>query len=88
MIYFRTKSTPWIRSIDFRRFDFSCGTPVKILDMLAHLKGDVASQFQDYTWEANYNLIKKSFSETSFLKDTPEAALNNLSRYPESLHCK
>jgi penicillin V acylase-like amidase (Ntn superfamily) len=88
MIYFRTKSTPWVRSIDFRRFDFSCRTPVKILDMLANLKGDVTSQFQDYTWEANYNLIKKSFSETSFVKGTPEAALNRLSKYPESLYCK
>ena len=88
MIYFRTKSTPEVRSINFRQFDFSCGTPVKILDMLANLKGDVTSQFQDYTWEANYNLIKKSFSETSFVKGTPEASLNKLSRYPESLHCK
>ena len=88
MIYFHTKSTPQVRSINFRQFDFSCGTPVKILDMLADLEGDVTSQFQDYTWEANYNLIKKSFSETSFMKGTSEAALNRLSRYPESLPCK
>jgi penicillin V acylase-like amidase (Ntn superfamily) len=87
-IYFRTKSTPGVRWIDFRQFDYSCGTPVKILDILADLKGDVTSQFQDYTWEANYNLIKKSFSETSFLKGTPEITLNILSKYPESLHCK
>lgn len=87
-IYFRTKSTPEVRSINFRQFDFSCGTPVKILDMLADLKGDVTSQFQDYTWEANFNLIKKAFSETSFLKGTPETALDRLSKYPESLHCK
>lgn len=88
LIYFRTKSTPEVRSINFRQFDFSCGTPVKILDMLADLKGDVTSQFQDYTWEANYHLIKKSFSETSFTKGMPETSLNILSKYPESLHCK
>ena len=88
LIYFRTKSTPAVRSINFRRFDFSCGTPVKILDMLADLKGDVTGRFQDYTREANYNLIKKSFSETSILKGMPEIALNRLSKYPESLHCK
>jgi len=88
VIYFHTKSTPEVRSINFRQFDFSCGTPVKILDMLADLKGDVTRQFIDYTWEANYSLIKKSFSETSFLKGTPEASLNILSKYPESLTCK
>ena len=88
LIYFRTRSTPEIRSINFRQFDFSCGTPVKILDILADLKGDVTRQFKDYTWEANYSLIKKSFSETSFLKGTPEKSLNILSRYPESLPCK
>jgi penicillin V acylase-like amidase (Ntn superfamily) len=87
-IYFRTASTPAVRSINFRQFDFSCGTPVKILNMLADLKGDVTSQVQDYTWEANYNLIKKSFSETSFLKGMPEMQLNFMSKYPDSLSCK
>lgn len=88
LIHFRTASTPNVRSIDIRRFDFSCGTPVKILDMLADLKGDVTGRFQDYTWEANYDLVKKSFSGTSFLKGTSEEALNILSKYPESLRCK
>jgi choloylglycine hydrolase len=88
LIYFRTRSTPEIRSINFRQFDFSCGTPTKILDILADFKGDVTRQFKDYTWEANYSLIKKSFSETSFLKGTSERSLNILSKYPESLRCK
>jgi len=88
LIYFRTQSTPEVRSINFRQFDFSCRTPVKILDMLADLKGDVTGQFQDYTYEANYNLIKKSFSETSFLKSMPEMQLNLLSKYPDGLPCK
>ena len=88
IIYFRTASTPNVRSIDFRRFDFSCRTPVKLLDMLADLKGDVTGQFQDYTWEANYDLVKRSFSGTSFLKGTPEEALKVLSKYPDSLRCK
>jgi hypothetical protein len=52
------------------------------------LKGDVTSQFKDYTWEANYSLIKKSFSETSFLKGTPEMSLTRLSKYPDGLPCK
>jgi len=88
VIYFRTKSRPDIRSISLRRFDFSCGTPVKTLDILADFNGDVTGRFQDYTWEANYDLIKKSFSGTSFLRGTPETAMMALAKYPESLPCK
>jgi penicillin V acylase-like amidase (Ntn superfamily) len=87
-IYFHTKSTPGIRVIDFRRFDFSCGTPAKVLDMLADLKGDVTGRFQDYTSEANYDLIKKAYSATSFLKSYPEAILKMISQYPDGLRCK
>ena len=38
--------------------------------------------------EANYDLIKKAFSETSFLKDLPATRLTSLSKYPDSLHCR
>ncbi len=88
IIRFRTASTPRVRAIDVRKLDFACVTPVKVLDMRADLEGDVTGLFQDYTWEANYELIKKAFSETSFLKDTPEATMAILSRYPEGLRCK
>lgn len=88
LVYFRTKSTPEIRTVNVRQFDFSCGTPIKILDILADLKGDVTGQFRDYTWEANYDLIKKSFGGTEFLKRTPEETLQFLSKYPDSLLCK
>ncbi|HSQ79461.1 MAG TPA: linear amide C-N hydrolase [Candidatus Bathyarchaeia archaeon] len=88
LIHFRTASTPNVRTIDFNKFDFSCGSPVKMLDMLADLKGDVTGQFQDYTWEANYKLIKKAFSETGFLKNTPELVMTVLAKYPDGLRCK
>ncbi len=88
VIHFRTASTPRVRTIDFRKFDFACGTPVKMLDMLADLEGDVTGRFQDYAWEANYNLIKKAFSETGFLKNTPELTLMILARYPDGLRCQ
>lgn len=88
IIHFRTMAATRVRSIDFRKFDFTCGTPVKVLDMSADLEGDVTGLFQDYTWEANYDLIKKSFSGTSFLKNTPEEAIMAFARYPETLRCR
>jgi hypothetical protein len=33
-------------------------------------------------------LIKKSFGDTSFLKDIPEFALRMLANYPNGLICK
>jgi hypothetical protein len=71
-----------------KKFDFNCSSPVKILDILADLKGDVTGQFQDYSTEANLNLIKKSFQATEFLKNTPPERLSIIASYPESLICK
>jgi penicillin V acylase-like amidase (Ntn superfamily) len=87
-IHFRTKSRPRIRTIDVSRFDFSCGTPARILDVLADLKGNVTDDFREYTASANYHLIKKSFAGTSFLSQVPESALRMLADYPDTLSCK
>ena len=34
-------------------FDFSCNTPVKVLDIQGDLSGNVAGDFIDYTYELN-----------------------------------
>ncbi len=86
-IYFSTKSNPAIRFFDFYTFDFSCEEPVKILDISADQEGNVTSSFEDYTYEANYGLILKSFSETSFLKDITEDVLQMRAKYPDDLPC-
>ena len=87
-IYFRTKSNPEICFLEFKKFDFSCKSPVKIYDMSVKNKGNVTKLFSDYTYEANYNLILKSFKGTGFLKNTPEQILQMIARYPDSLQCK
>ncbi len=86
-IYYRTKSNTSIRFFDFSKFDLSCDTPAKILDVSAG-EGDVTTLFSDYTYEANYDLIKKSFSETGFLRDVSEEVLQMRARYPENLPCE
>ena len=40
-------------------FDFSCQTPVKVLDIQEDLSGNVAGDFIDYTYELNRALIGK-----------------------------
>jgi hypothetical protein len=87
LVYFKTKSNSELRFFNFNRLDFSCRSPVKFLDMEAEIKGDVTDKFKKYTIEANYNLIKKSFMGTGFLRNTPDAVLQQMARYPEMLKC-
>jgi hypothetical protein len=86
-IYFRTLQNPQIRIVDTRSFDYSCGTPVKIFDMNANEAGDVTAKFGGYTRRANRELIDRSFSGTSFLKDIPPRARCMIAAYPESFTC-
>jgi choloylglycine hydrolase len=87
VIHFRSKSNPAIRQINLNAFDFSCKTPVKILDITKGNQGDVTSLFSDYTFEANKELIFKSMKETSVTKNTPDSVLYMMAKFPETLKC-
>lgn len=55
-VYWRTRQNPAVRSVALADFDFSCGTPVKMLDVQEG-DGPVASRFADYSPEANLKLV-------------------------------
>jgi penicillin V acylase-like amidase (Ntn superfamily) len=80
-IYFRTLVNKNIRYVDLNAFDFSCETPVKVLDINDDLSGDVANSFSDYTEQINRDLIKNS--EPDFSDDE----LDYFSQYPDSTVC-
>src|SRR5436190_5770184 len=86
-IYFRTLRSPQIKMIDTRGFDYSCGTPVKILDIDVKEPGDATSRFIDYTRKANRDLIERSFNGTDFLKGIPAGARDFLAAYSDSFIC-
>jgi penicillin V acylase-like amidase (Ntn superfamily) len=86
-IYYRTRSNQAVKHFDFSAFDFACGTQVRIVDLSAPLTGDVTRSFGDYTYEANYDLIRSAFRGTEFLRNIPDEALQRLARYPEGLQC-
>jgi choloylglycine hydrolase len=85
-IYYRSKSNPALRYIDFDGFDFACTEPVKIIDITKG-EGDVAADFVDYSYEANYGLLSKVYSETPFLQNVSEEAKRWRAKYPETLTC-
>ena len=86
-IHFRTLENPRVRYFSLKSFDFSCATPVKVLDVTADLSGDITDKFIDYTYQINRNLVRDAFTQTYFLKYLPDHVLDLYSRYPESTFC-
>jgi len=60
---------------------------VKILDVNADLSGNVTGKFTDSTYEANRDLIGRSYRKTSFLSKMPKELLDALARLPYSFEC-
>jgi choloylglycine hydrolase len=80
-ISFHTLDNANIRYFDMNSFDFSCQTPVRVLDIQEDLSGNVAGDFIDYTYELNRTLISKTRN------DAPDEVLDALAYYPETLEC-
>ena len=86
-IYFKTLSAPKIKILQLKDFDFSCQTPSKVIDIDTDKSGNISGNFIEFSRDINKKLIYDAFKNTEFLKDTPNALLNQLSRYPESIKC-
>lgn len=86
-IYFRSRQSSGIKSVDIKSFDFACGSKVKIFDINSKENGDVAAKFSDYTRAANRDLIERSFNGTDFLKNVPAKARDFYADYPETFTC-
>ena len=80
-VYFRTEGNRAIRRVALAGFDFSCGTPVKMLDVTAGGAGDVGAAFLDYRLATNLALIESAFSKTPFLREVPAAARDALAAH-------
>lgn len=87
-VHFRTRDQRKVRSLDLKSVDFSCSTPVRVLDLDADVEGDVARHLVPYTRAINLELVTSSFRKTDFLAGTPAAELEQVARYPESTTCR
>ena len=83
-VYFRTKWNAEIRHIDFSQLDFSCGTPVQMLDVHEELSGDVSDDLVTYSHDVNFdhlvNVLGKLGIDTS--QDQVEMLLQQVENYP------
>lgn len=86
-IYFRTKKRSELKSIDTTALDYSCSTPVKVLDLDAKDSGEVTNKLRNLTRRANRDLIERSFNGTDFLKDMPNSTKDRFAEFPEHFAC-
>jgi penicillin V acylase-like amidase (Ntn superfamily) len=86
-VHFRTSASTQIKKAGFAKFDFSCATPVKVLNINAAQSGDVSQRFVKYSTSINRNLVQQSYRNTPFLTNTSEAEIDLVSNHPETFSC-
>jgi hypothetical protein len=53
-IHFKTIVSPEVRMINLQKLDFSCNTPVKMIDINEPLSGDITHQLKFYSTDSHY----------------------------------
>ena len=86
-VHFKTFANPEIRRINLKAINFSCASPVKVLDVNTDLSGDVTAEFVDYTRQMNRNLTANAFNKTVYLPKLPDEVFDNIAQYPDTFIC-
>ena len=61
-LYWKTAEKGQLRHVDLRDFDFSCRTPVEVLDINNSGTGNVRAAFVPYTVALNRDLVTRTYS--------------------------
>lgn len=85
-VYFRTNHNPSIRYLDLPKLDFSCRTPVRLLDVHADLSGDVSDELATYSHEVSLNHSLSFFTQYEGMS-LPPFLVDALLRGMESFSC-
>ena len=84
-VFFRTYKNPRVRQLALKDLDFSCGTPVMLLDMHAKLSGDLSKKLQAYTHET---VLRHALDAVAFHKpDMTEEAVRQMVEHMERFTC-
>ncbi|HJZ88160.1 MAG TPA: hypothetical protein VKN99_23460 [Polyangia bacterium] len=85
-VWFRSRASWRIKSVELGKFDPSCLTPVRMLDMADDATGDVSARFRDYDEAANRKLLSESLAP--ILGQLPPGVVDVIAAYPRSTACK
>jgi penicillin V acylase-like amidase (Ntn superfamily) len=90
-VTFITRSNGRDRTIALADFDFSCESPVLVMDINKQIASNSSTvtkeEFLPFSTQINKDLILRVFKQTGFLKNVPEEAMEQLAQYPASLPC-
>jgi penicillin V acylase-like amidase (Ntn superfamily) len=70
-VYFRTNHNPSIRYLDLSTLDFSCSTPVRLLDIHADVSGNISDELVAYTHVASFAHSTNFFSQYEGVSMSP-----------------
>ncbi|MBN2735862.1 MAG: linear amide C-N hydrolase [Spirochaetales bacterium] len=87
-LYLSTPQNRQIRYLDMKDFDFSCQSPVLVLDLNGSGSGNVRSAFIPYTTEYNSMMVRRTFDIYSSLGYiVPEEVLKEIIDFPDKTIC-
>ncbi len=81
----KTKKSQAIKTINSAQFDYSCLSPVKVLDVNSAAAGDVTARFEDFSDAENLKMIQKGFNGIGVA--LPQDADKMLAAYPSTTRC-
>jgi choloylglycine hydrolase len=71
-IYFKTDTNEAIRRLSVTSFDFSCRTPIKMIDIATAGSGDVSTLVVDYSPAASQTVAEAAYAKTPFFRGVSE----------------
>jgi len=87
-VHFRTQRNGQIKTLSLQGLDFSCATPVLLLDLHQNQPGDAGPQLRPYSRAVNLALLRSSFAQTDFLARTPAAEIERDAALPDAGTCR
>jgi choloylglycine hydrolase len=86
-VHYRTAASRGIKRLPLEKLDFSCSSPVRMIDVNAGRAGDASGRLVVYSPEANRCLVERTFGRTSFLAGFGEDLIERIVGYPEETAC-
>lgn len=88
-VLFKTRQAPGIKSLSLNSLDFSCSTPVEILDLNSRVSGNIRPALTKYKIAANAKIVKESqkFISQRLPPKVAKAMEKGATYYPESTKC-
>lgn len=86
-VHFKTQANRSERSVNLRALDFTCGGPLRMIDLEAPGAGDVTLRLAPYTPEKNRDLVFLSHEITPEFRSTPREAIAAIASHPERASC-